>query len=81
MKKYIGSDPSKLIFQFAAEQERLKAATLKSKMRSDYSRKPMNINEIEQDYGEKAVAVAAREINIDDEIPTAKQKFMVRIFL
>lgn len=79
MKKFIGSDPPKLIFKFAEEQERLKAATLVSKKRPDFNRKPINISEIERDYGETAVAVASREIDVEEEIPAAKQKYIARI--
>lgn len=79
MQDYTGCKPSDFIKELAEEQERLKTATIKSKNRPEFSRKPSQISPMELDYGENAVEVASRTINLDLEKPNVMQKYIVGI--
>lgn len=60
LQKFAACTPCSFLQKMVEQKEKLKQATIKSKSRPEYSRKPAKQSEIDRDYGPQAVEAAER---------------------
>lgn len=79
MAKFAGCRPSKFLNKMIEDKEKLKEATIKSKSRPEYTRKPVNQSKVDRDYGPQAIEAAERVEDFERMETNVIQKYQVII--
>lgn len=79
LEKFSACTPCSFLQKMIDDKQRLKEATVKSKSRPEYSRKPTKQTEADKDYGTQAVEAAERIQEFEKMNVNITQMYSVRL--